>query len=371
MKSFRVASFNLENLLHPGVFYTGRSDSAPFTPELYAEKIRWIAGILDEGRADLVGFQEVFSFQALKDAVARSSSLAGATVIAPGIEHDENITPRQGGGFEASGPNVALASRFPVLSSELIADFPAAVNPAVPLERKGVIEDVVRVDITRFERPVIKARIALPGNVEATVLVAHLKSKRPKFLTGEDASNPVVQALGRIRSLIVRGMEAVALRAVVVQLLDNVDGERGMPVILFGDLNDDLDSVTTQVVSGEEPPRFLRREQKLRDWDVLLYSVHDLQEALSFRDVSFTHIFNGRFELLDHIFVSQEFVRQFPKRIASVANTRIFNDHLQDERWLVENDRPSTIIGGTKMWLPGTRSDHGIPVTEIELGAPA
>jgi endonuclease/exonuclease/phosphatase family metal-dependent hydrolase len=166
-------------------------------------------------------------------------------------------------------------------------------------------------------------------------------------------------------------MEAVALRAIVVQLLDNLDGEAGTPVILFGDLNDDLDFVTIQVIAGEEPPRFLGHEQKLQEWDILLYSVHDLQEALSYRDVSYTHIFNGRFELLDHIFVSREFVRQFPKRIASVANTRIFNDHLQDERWLVQQDRPSIMIGDQKMWLPGTRSDHGIPGTEIELISPA
>lgn len=292
MKSFRVASFNVENLLHPDVFFTGRADTAPYTPELYAEKLRWISGILDEGKPDLVGFQEVFSFQAIRDAVARSSSMAGATVVAPGIEKNENISSRLGGGLEAAGPNLALASRFPVMSAELITDFPEAVNPAIPLESQGVIQDVVRVDITRFERPIIKARVQLPGNAEVTVLVAHLKSKRPKFLPGEDTRNPVVQALGRIRSLIVRGMEAVALRAIVVRMLDNVDGEPGMPVILFGDLNDDLNSVTTQVVSGEEPPRFLRREQKLREWDILLYSVHDLQEALSYRNVSFTHIYS-------------------------------------------------------------------------------
>ena len=85
-------------------------------------------------------------------------------------------------------------------------------------------------------------------------------------------------------------------------------------------------------MAGNEPFFLLRHEQKKRLWDVLLYSVHDIQEAQSYRDVSYTHIFNGRYELLDHIYVSQELVRQFPNRVGEVRNTRIFNDHLFDER---------------------------------------
>lgn len=369
MKSYRIASFNVENLLHPGVYYTGRDDSAPYDAALFDQKVSWIGSILDEARADLVGFQEVFSYEAIKSAVAASRHLSGATIVAPDIEAGENIRPRAAGGMEASGPNLALASKFPVLSAEAIADFPSAVNLTIPLESDGVVQAEAKLNVHRFERPILKARVALPGGVNATVLVAHLKSKRPKLLEGENAADPVVQALGRIRSLIVRGMEAVALRAIVVGILDNVDGEVGEPLILFGDLNDDVNSVTTTTVSGEEPARFLRPEVKRRDWDIQLYSVHDLQEALSYRDVSYTHIYNGRHELLDHIFVSQEFVRGFPKRVATVANTRIFNDHLLDQRWVVESDRPSITIGGKRMWLPSLRSDHGVPVTEIEVAA--
>ncbi|WP_218585107.1 endonuclease/exonuclease/phosphatase family protein [Pseudomonas sp. B14-6] len=370
MKSYRVASFNVENLLHPGVYYTGRDDSAPYDGALFDQKIRWIGSILDEARADLVGFQEVFSYEAIKSAVAASRHLNGAMIVAPGIEAGENIRPRAAGGMEASGPNLALASRFPVLSAEAITDFPATVNLTIPLELNGVVKSETKLNVHRFERPILKARVTLPGGVNATVLVAHLKSKRPKFLEGENPADPVVQALGRIRSLIVRSMEAVALRAIVVNILDNLDGEVGEPLILFGDLNDDVSSVTTQTVAGEEPAQFLRPEIRRRDWDIQLYSVHDLQEALSYRDVSYTHIYNGRHELLDHIFVSQEFVRQFPQRLAIVANTRIFNDHLLDKKWVVENDRPSIIIDGKRMWLPSLRSDHGVPVTEIEIVAP-
>lgn len=93
---------------------------------------------------------------------------------------------------------------------------------------------------------------------------------------------------------------------------DLIDGTRGEPVILLGDLNDHLDAVTTSIVSGEEPAYYLRRDVKQRAWDVLLYSAHDLQEERSYRNVSFTPIHDGHYELLDYVFVSQEFVRQFP-----------------------------------------------------------
>ncbi|HOY80339.1 MAG TPA: hypothetical protein PLN33_21175 [Hyphomonadaceae bacterium] len=56
----------MENLLHPGVYYTDRDDSAPYDAALFDQKVSWIGSILDEARADLVGFQEVFSYEAIK-----------------------------------------------------------------------------------------------------------------------------------------------------------------------------------------------------------------------------------------------------------------------------------------------------------------
>ena len=65
---------------------------------------------------------------------------------------------------------------------------------------------------------------------------------------------------------------------------------------------------------------------------------------------------------LDHILVSQEFVRQFPERIAEVRNTRIFNDHIFDESW----GRGPAAGGAAECPL---RSDHGIQVNEISMRA--
>lgn len=364
MRSFRVATFNVENINRAGVFFAGRPKDAAYDAASIEAKASWIGGILDASRADIVGVQEVFSVEALELAASKSPYLVQSgpiTVLAPGTEGRKNEKTNSDGRTEAEGPFVGLISRFPVLHVESIAAFPANVELRIPTGLHDDAGTVVTLPIAAFERSVLKARIAVKEGVEITVLVAHLKSKRAKYLPGEDIEDPVVMALGATRSLIVRAAEAVALRSIVSSIIrDKEPGARGEPLIVLGDLNDDVPTVTSQVVAGDEPPHYWSREQKQKLWDVLLYSVHDLQEAQSYRDVSYTHIFNGRYELLDHIFVSQEFVRQFPHRVAEVRNTRIFNDHIFDRRLAAPGEKASTALR-----LVSLGSDHGVPVTEF------
>ncbi|MEY2929524.1 MAG: hypothetical protein RL033_273 [Pseudomonadota bacterium] len=345
--SFRIATFNAENLLHPGVRFLGRTDPA-YTQEQYDDKLRWIRGILREGRVDLVGFQEQFSNKALQD-IAQDAGLPH--VYAPDLAGDANIHTVSGQ-LRAAGPFVALASRFEIVEARSVADFPEGTR-SLKLQASGP-EDIVEVPLTRFQRPVIHAKVKLKEGVIASVFVAHLKSKRPQFLSSEgpDAQkDPLVRAIGNTRSLIVRAAESVALRKL---LLDELQGT-STPVLVLGDLNDDLSAVSTQIIAGEAPFFKLRREQKEQAWDRLLYSAHDLEESESYRDVSYSHIFDGRYQLLDHIFVSQELVAANPARIAAVRSTRIFNDHLVDVQRFDDSGQNG----------PSLRSDHGIPVTEI------
>ena len=52
MQGFHVATFNLENLNRPGVFYVERDDP-PFDNASFETKCNWIGSILDEGAVDL------------------------------------------------------------------------------------------------------------------------------------------------------------------------------------------------------------------------------------------------------------------------------------------------------------------------------
>jgi predicted extracellular nuclease len=114
--------------------------------------------------------------------------------------------------------------------------------------------------------------------------------------------------------------------------------------------------VTTDIVMGDAPSRFWPRDPADREtyWDRVLYSTHDINARNTGRDVSYSHIYNGHYENLDHILVSEEFYDRNPDRIGEVVLLRHFNDHLADSQ--LTDDRPHR-----------TSSDHAQLVAEIRL----
>ena len=253
---------------------------------------------MDRALVDLVGFEELFHKQAIADVVKATKRFTDAVVYAPDL--DDNIV-----NGEARGPFCGLVTRFPIVKAEAVLQFPPDVAGKLLVQRSDADTSTIDVGITQFQRPVLRVQLQLRPDVVGTVFVAHLKSKREQYLSGESESDPVVQALGNARSLIVRAAKAAALRSLVVAATTG----NNAPVIVLGDLNDDLPSVTTQIVAGDDP-YFLSGTKKANAYDRLLYSVHDIQERLSHRQVNYSHIYNARYELLDHIFVSQELVEQ-------------------------------------------------------------
>jgi predicted extracellular nuclease len=205
-----------------------------------------------------------------------------------------------------------------------------------------------------FSRPILRTRVVLDPEqgTTATVFVTHLKSKRPIRDPQAPEHDPREEALGKARALIRRAAEAAALRFLVLQEITG----NAQPVIVLGDLNDAARAVTTDIIMGDSPTRFWPSDPEDRKayWDRLLYSAYELTVRRTGRDVSYTHIFNGHYENLDHILVSQEFYERNPQRIAEVTNLRYFNDHLVDSQ--LSNDRRDRIV-----------SDHGQLVAEIRL----
>jgi predicted extracellular nuclease len=324
--SFKVGTFNVYNLSLANVpFYNKKYSEA-----VYAKKIRWIGHQLDFMKADVVGFQEVWQQQALQDAIDQSEFLKDAKIV---IAKEQSNTP-----------SVAIASRFPVISHEAIADFPEAALLNIEGEELA---------LKQFSRPVLCVRVELREGVECTFVVAHLKSKRPDLAEGADPNDPLEQAKGQVRSLIRRSAESVALRSILLNLMQG----NNHPVIAMGDLNDGSLAVTTRLILGEPPFRRLSIERKKAVWDVLLYHAKDIQARQSYGDFYYTYIHNGLYDSLDHILVSQEFVEQNPNRIGRVGYVSMFNDHLIDET--LSRDE-------VEDW----QSDHGQIVASIELTKP-
>ena len=195
----------------------------------------------------------------------------------------------------------------------------------------------------------LRAVVDVPDLGPTTVLVAHLKSKRPVYLEDEDEGDPLAQARASARAHVIRTAEALALRALVVA--DAQDTDRA--VIVLGDLNDGVDSVTTRLVTGERPWRFAQPDERERAYDVLLFSAAELQARRDVRDVAYSYVYQGRHQLLDHILVSEQLNPANPGREGTVVAHRVANDHLGP---VLEGD------GADRR-----ASDHGMPVATVRV----
>ena len=325
-----VASANVLNLAQPGRhFYDGQD---PYSQNEFERKAEWLGERFRVLNADVLAVQEVWDEVALRAAVARSGLQYG-TVAVPGAENGPGQHGAQG------TPRVGLVTRLKLESLQSIADFPAAAVVQVP----GLGPH------TRFERPPLLATLRLKHGQEIGVITAHLKSKRPKYLqdadgrTLEDTEDPAVQALGSLRSLLMRAGEALALRLKVIELLHRTR----LPLIVMGDFNDGPHSVTTQLIAATSQVAYDKGAR-----DNALFNAWDVQgEAALRRDVAYSHIHQGYPEVLDQVLVSEEFVATSRAAIGDVRRVEVFNDHLHEGR-----DR--------------SRSDHGFVRALLRLKLP-
>jgi predicted extracellular nuclease len=308
-QTLQVATCNTLNLAAPGHRYYDNAD--PYDAAEYERKTTWLGAQIARLGADVVGLQEVWDESALRDVVT-CSGLRYSTVLAPGAEAGATGTPR-----------VGLVTRLALDSIQSFTDF--ADTDVVQVPELG--------EYKRFERPVLHARLRTSRGQLVQVLVVHLKSKRPKILQDsegrplEDADDPRVVVRATLRSLLMRGAEAAALRGIVVSLL----GRTKEPLLLLGDMNDGPQSVTSQMIAATQAVAYDRGAR-----DVALWHAWDVAtEPALRRHMAYSHVFQGWPELLDQIWVSEEFVATSRFALGDVRRVDVFNDHLHEsrERW--------------------------------------
>ncbi|WP_053406376.1 endonuclease/exonuclease/phosphatase family protein [Persicobacter sp. CCB-QB2] len=321
----KIGNFNLFNLVLPNVRYHGHRK---YSQQDYDKKCDWIAQQLDKMRCSIVAFEEVFHHSALVEAVERSQYLRGAEIRTANPDGDQ--------------PAVGLASLFPITHTEVIRAFPSTL-----------FVEGTEVPFHNFNRAILRVEI-LVDTIPMTVFVTHLKSKRPIIHEGEDPHDPVQRAKGKARSLLIRAVESVALREILVERLR---GSASSPVVVLGDMNDSALAVTNDIISGTPPHRRFDTRVKQKIWDVLLYPVKDIQARQSTQDVYYTYIHNGYYGALDHILVSQELHPRNPHRLGAVEYVKTYTDHLIDQTLSMDK-------------VPVWKSDHGQVVASVKLYTP-
>jgi endonuclease/exonuclease/phosphatase family metal-dependent hydrolase len=293
-QEIRFATFNVFNLAPPGVKLY--DNLVPFTPAEYEAKLAWTARQIDLLDADVIGFQEIFSQEALRQALARTHGYRDAVHL--GFDPDPAA--------DRLTPSVALVSRLPVAEREALPDFPSGI--AMPPGSR---------DADRFTRAPLHAAVVVSPDVTVDVVVVHLKSRRPDYRNGDSGEDPQLYALACLRSLIRRGTEAAALRVLMSELARS----RRRPRVVLGDFNDVADSVTTGIVLGVGTPLADR-----------LFDACQLQRRQDhLRHVGFSSVHEGRYTTIDHILVSEEFNASLPNAIGEVVDVIYLNDHLDLE----------------------------------------
>jgi predicted extracellular nuclease len=314
-----VATANVLNLANPGRSFYANQDT--YSQNEFERKIDWLGGRIAALNADVLAVQEVWDEAAIKGAVARSG-LRYSTVAVPGAENDDKRSGAQG------TPRVGIVTRLEVENLQSFSEFPASLKIQIP----GLGEHA------KFERPPLLATLRMKHGQRLHVLTAHMKSKRPKFLQDdqgnalEDREDPKITALATLRSLMMRGAEAAAMRHIVVDVLKRTHE----PLIAMGDFNDGPHSVTTQLIAATNEVAYDKGAR-----DAALWNAYEVQGEMALkRDVAYSHIHQGCPEVLDQIFVSEEFLHRSKYSIGDVRRVDYFNDHLQEGK-----DR--------------SRSDHG------------
>ena len=364
----KIATFNLFNYLEPPDAYY--EFERIYSAEQWAKKQKWIAEYLSEFKPDIIGFQEVFSADSLKELVAAQGYAYFSVVDQPTVIDD----------FIYRSPVVAIASRYPIAEV-------AAVKVNTELAQTlGLTSDF------SFSRKVIRATVELPHMGKCDCYVVHFKSKRSMIEVDEKNNHwspekTIIESLkanvaGGWGSTIQRGSEATLLMIDMIERRETT----GQPMVLMGDFNNTLkDGVlshlltnTLRFVSGIDRDAYLAKYCLNDAWDLFQTVINNEKIEAKQADESNevvktsktdttdtknasnqqeqvvrtpTHYFGASSSVLDYILLSCEFDASYHDSLYQVSDYHTYDRHLINP--IFDRDGEST--------------DHGIALVTLTL----
>lgn len=276
MAQFRVMTWNVENLFGVG------DEDGPETAVELSNKIESLRAVIDAQRPHVAALQEIGSEAAL-------AQLQQALTVA--------MPHRQIGVADERGIRVAFISQRQLNDPIDIQPFPAGLLPIqAGDDPPGPIGPRL---MNQMGRGALQVTVRA-NNRDVRVISAHLKSKLLTFPNGFAPADEDQRARFASYALYRRASEATTLRVHLDALL--AGGGRDTAVILAGDMNDEIEAATTQILQG--PPGseigsvgFDQPDQGDGDrmWNLA---------PLIPEERRFSRLYRGRPELIDHIFAS-------------------------------------------------------------------
>ena len=270
----RIGTWNLENLAQPG-----DTSAAPDDAAAYQAKLDSLAATIGDLEPDVLALQEVLDPDALGDLVNRLDGTWRTALADP----------------DGRGIRVGFLSRAALTNLEQVTDFPDGLAP--------IQSDDDGTTLNQLGRPALRARVRTGGR-SIEVISVHLKSKLLTFPGGrfsprdeDERTRYAVYALHR------RAAEAAGVRSYVTALLAE---DPDAAVVVAGDLNDEPQAATTQILHG--PPGsevgtggFDQPDtgDTQRLWNTAGY----IEEA-----ERWSRVYRGRRELIDHVLCSHALI---------------------------------------------------------------
>jgi len=343
-------TWNVENLLAPA------EDEPSEKKTAFERKLASLASVIDQEQPHVLALQEV--------GVSPALDRLKAALQHP-MPHSIEGQP------DSRGIRVAFLSTEPFQSTRHLRPFPNLIRP---VQAKDPIFDDPKTQekdeslLGEMGRGGLEVSVSI-GGVTVIIITAHFKSKLPgyarqKNLVGGSQFQPNDEG-ERYRyagyALYRRTCEAMTIRERLNQILADPNNPtniaagagRTTRVVFCGDLNDEVEAATTQIIQGpsgsEIGTRGFRTGDKgdgFRMWNLapILPTVGN--------EPAFTRRFKGRGELIDHIFASHALVN--PKNMPAARTVMASNTlpSVEDE----PNDRANE---------PG--SDHAAVVATFNV----
>ena len=308
----RLGTFNLFQFAKPP--YAWYTKKEKFTLRQWTDKTTWIKEQIQKMDCDIIGFQEVFSRDALETLVKELGFDYFATADEAKLSTNNPL--------KYVTTTVALASKYPISNIQ-------KVRVHTPSLKSHSFEGHFT-----FSRLPIKATIILPNAQELLVYVCHFKSNR---LNAFEYTFTKEHSLEHKKALIFKTItdkHSVALQQRLCEassLFYDIRKSKSKPTVLLCDLNDKEFSLTIEALTNYKYHDDKRKERFVlhdahHQYKAKVHNPHPEAKEPKRKSTSY---FLGRGNVLDYIFISNDFTKEYERNIATVTNYTVIDTHLQ------------------------------------------
>jgi len=310
----RLGTFNLFQFVEPP--YSWYTKKEKFNNAQWSLKTTWIQKQILAMDCDIIGFQEVFSADALEVLVKELGFKYFETVDRAKLSKNN---PKK-----YVSTTVAIASKYPITQVQ-------KVRVHTPSLKAHGFEGHFT-----FSRVSIKASIALSNKQELLVYVSHLKSNRDNaFEYVFDADD----SLDHKKELVFKTLDDKHSTALKQRLCEASSlffdiRKSKKPSVLLCDLNDKEFSLTIDALSKPNYHDAYRKESLVLhdasyEYSQEVYNPHPEAKEPQRKSTSY---FLGKGNVLDYIFISQHFSKEGEDHLAIVSDYSVLDEHLKENK---------------------------------------